>query len=53
MRRLLAVAALLVALSGQSGDHGDPARCARALGIAWSVADGATERLDSFAGCVR
>ena len=51
MRRLLALSALLVALSAPSGDAGDPARCARALGIEWTLEDGATERLDAFATC--
>jgi hypothetical protein len=51
MRRLLAGAALLVALVGHW--EADPARCARALGIEWTLEDGATERLDAFGRCSR
>ncbi len=49
----MALAGVLVALSGHWGGSGGPAQCARALGIEWTLEDGATDRLDAFARCTR
>ncbi len=50
MRYLLALALCLAALN--SSPTPTPKGCAHKLGIAYSVDDGATERLDDFALCL-
>lgn len=53
-RRLIpTLAAALVLLAGVwRGPAHDPASCARRLHVAYTVADGATERLSAFQACV-
>ncbi len=47
---------IAIAVLGPCGIMDDPerteVRCAREVGVEWSVEDGATERLDAFSDCV-